>query len=132
MITTVSTLPYDPAEYDRPVVTRLYSCSAYPRTLTEAQWCAVVDALNGFYLIAEHVDAAADPVRTAWINIEDFDGLGEKWNVDAAALARQVRDMSYPQQAALCDVVRRFWKHPKLNDLDPADLLRACGARLAG
>lgn len=100
-------------------------------TLTEAQWCAVVDALNGYYLIAEHVDAAADPVRTAYANIEDFEGLGDKWNVDAAALARQVQAMSYPQQAALCDVVRRFWKHPKLNELDAADLLRACGARIA-
>ena len=101
-------------------------------TLTEGQWCAVCDALNGYWLLMESRDGWSDPVRTAWANVADADGdgLGEKWNVDALALAKTLEAMPYVQQAAVCDVVRRFWKHPKLNELPTADLLREAGARL--
>lgn len=101
-------------------------------TLTEGQWCAVCDALNGYWLLMESRLGWSDPVRTAWANVADADedGLGEKWNVDALALAKTLEAMPYVQQAAVCDVVRRFWRHPKLNELPTADLLREAGARL--
>ena len=102
-------------------------------TLTEGQWCAICDALNGTWLICEGRDGGADPVRHAFANVADgaAEGLGEKWNVDALALAQVLRDLPYAAQAAVCEVVRRFWHHPKLNDLSTPELLREAGARLA-
>ena len=100
-------------------------------SLTEAQWCACADALNGYWLLCESAEPTADPVRHVWAEIADTDGLGDKWNIDAQALSELLVDMPYAAQAAVCDVVRRFWQHPDLNKLDAADLLRACGARIA-
>ncbi|MCA3302441.1 MAG: hypothetical protein INF98_09750, partial [Roseomonas sp.] len=101
--------------------------------LTESQWCAICDALNGYWLVMESSDRWSDPVLSAWANVQDAeaDGLGEKWNVDVGGLAHLLGAMPYVQQAAVCDVVRRFWKHPKLNDLPTAELLRQAGAHLA-
>lgn len=102
-------------------------------TLTEAQWSAICDVLNGTWLICEDIDGRGDPVQSAWVDVADCDedGMAEKWNVDMLALAATLRDMPYAGQAAVCEVVRRFWKHPGLNDLATVDLLKACGARLA-
>lgn len=102
-------------------------------TLTEAQWCAICDVLNGTWLICDDIDGRGDPVQGAWASVADAeeDGMGEKWNVDVSALAAALRDLPYAGQAAVCEVVRRFWKHPGLNDLPTVDLLKACGARLA-
>jgi hypothetical protein len=101
-------------------------------TLTQAQWCAICDVLNGTWLICEDIEGRGDPVRSVWVSVADSaeDGTGEKWNVDVPALAATLRDMPYASQAAVCEVVRRFWKHPGLNDLATVDLLRQCGARL--
>lgn len=114
---------------------------AMPR-LTQAQWCATIDVLKptwlifdvlkGAWLICDDIDGRGDPVQGAWARVADSaeDGTGEKWNVDVLDLADTLRDMPYASQAAVCEVVRRFWKHPGLNDLATVDLLRQCGARL--
>ncbi len=101
-------------------------------TLTEAQWSAICDVLNGTWLICDDIERTGDPVHSIWASIADSDedGTGEKWNIDPLALAATLRDMPYASQAAVAEVVRRFWKHPGLNDLPTADLLRQCGARL--
>jgi hypothetical protein len=104
---------------------------------TAAEWCALCDSLNGYFLIYDHgTGSDMDPARHAWANVADAadgpDRLGEKWNVDGRALALRMRDMPYLQQVAACEVVRRFWRDPQLNDLDEVDLLRKVGARLAG
>lgn len=90
-------------------------------TLSEAQWCAVCDALNGYWMDAGDSGAG---VRLAWAEIEDADrlnGLGEKWSVDAHALAMQLRDMSAGQQVAVAEVVQRFWAHSALPTREALD-----------
>lgn len=101
-------------------------------TLTENQWSAICDVLNGTWLICEDIERRGDPVRTTWASIADSaeDGVAEKWNIDPLALAATLRGMPYASQAAVAEVVRRFWNHPGLNDLATVDLLRQCGARL--
>lgn len=100
-------------------------------TLTLPQWCAVADALNGYWLLCESAEPTADPARHAWAEIADAEGLGDKWNIDAQHLAQQLRDMPYAGQAAVCQVVRRFWQHPELNTLDERELMTLAGARIA-
>lgn len=79
--------------------------------LTEAQWCAVCDALKGCWL---QVDAGGrDPVQDLWMEVADCEGLGEKWHVDQAALAARLREASYPELVAIYEVVRAFWQHPE-------------------
>lgn len=94
--------------------------------LAEAEWCAVCDALNGYWIN----DGMG--VRGMWAEIHDSDrleGLGAKWGVDAIALAERVRDMPFADQVALAEVVERFWQH---SDLPTSEALAKAGARLKG
>lgn len=96
--------------------------------LSEAQWGAVCDALNGYWM--DGGDSGAG-VRLAWAEIEDadrLDGLGEKWGVDAHALAMQLRDSTAGQQVAVAEVVQRFWSH---SALPMREALDKAGARFA-
>ncbi|HCZ49108.1 MAG TPA: hypothetical protein DCZ11_08895 [Gammaproteobacteria bacterium] len=96
--------------------------------LTEAEWCAICDALNGYWMEGcENIG-----VRTAWAEIADADrlnGLGEKWGVDAQALAARMRDMTAGAQVALAEVVERFWQRP---ELPAAEALAQAGASVIG
>ena len=96
--------------------------------LSEAQWCAICDALNGYWLNGGDSGAG---VRLAWAEIEDadrLDGLGAKWGVDAGALAGWLREATAGQQVAVAEVVQRFWQHP---DLPAREALELAGAKLA-
>jgi len=96
--------------------------------LTEAEWCAVCDALNGTILDAR---AGADPLRLLWAEIADadrLDGLGAKWGIDAPALVTRLQEMGYPELVAVAEVVARFWSR---TDLPRLEALRQAGARLA-
>lgn len=97
-------------------------------TLSEAQWCAICDALNGYWMDAGDSGAG---VRLAWAEIEDADrlnGLGQKWGVDAHALATLLRDSTAGQQVAVAEIVQRFWGH---SDLPTREALAKAGARIA-
>ena len=96
--------------------------------LSEAQWCAICDALNGYWLSGGDSGAG---VRLAWAEIEDADrlgGLGARWGVDALALAAWLREATAGQQVAVAEVVQRFWQHP---DLQAREALELAGAKLA-
>ena len=95
--------------------------------LTEAAWCAICDALNGYWLKGSDSDSG---VRLAWAEIEDADrlnGLGDKWDIDARALAKMLRNCSAGQQVAVAEVVQRFWRH---TDLPADEALLLAGARI--
>lgn len=95
--------------------------------LTEQEWCAVCDALNGHWW--EGGDGGVG-VRMAWASVSDadrLDGLGAKWGVDAQALAARMQCMSAGEQVALAEVVERFWQHC---ELPAAEALAKAGARL--
>lgn len=97
----------------------------------EPEWSAMMDVLNGVHMMAEHTDT--DPARYIWAEIMDGDrlnGLGEKWEIDAEALARRVRDLPYSGQVCIVEVASRFWQSPRLNELSTLDLLRECGAKI--
>ena len=98
-------------------------CPALP----EAAWCALCDALNGYWLKGSDSDSG---VRLAWAEIEDADrlnGLGDKWDIDARALAKMLRNCSAGQQVAVAEVVQRFWRH---TDLPADEALLLAGARI--
>lgn len=95
--------------------------------LTEAEWCAVCDALNGHWM--EGGDGGVG-VRMAWASVADadrLDGLGAKWGVDAHALAARMQRMSAGEQVALAEVVERFWQHCELS---ATEALAKAGARI--
>lgn len=95
--------------------------------MTEAEWCAVCDALNGYWMDIGDLGVG---VRMAWAEIEDADrlnGLGEKWGVDAHAIAMRLRDSTAGQQVAVAEVVQKFWNH---SDLPTPEALEMAGARI--
>lgn len=74
--------------------------------LTEAEWNACRDALNGYWM------GDVDSLRLAWATIDDagrIDGLGAKWRVDAAALAARVRAFDSATLIAFAEAIERWW-----------------------
>lgn len=69
--------------------------------LTRGQWCAVFDALNGTLL-------DPDTIAAIWMDIEDAEGLGDKWNVDQQQLVAALRSMSYGELVAVAELRDRF------------------------
>jgi hypothetical protein len=95
--------------------------------LSEAQWCAICDALNGYWIDAGDIGLG---VRLAWAEVEDADrlnGLGKKWGIDATALARRLRDGTAGEQVAIAEVVQRFWRR---SELPAKEALIAAGAKI--
>lgn len=99
--------------------------------LTEAEWSAICDVLNGTCMLTDHTEM--DPVRYIWVEISDGDRLnrlGDKWGIDAQDLATRVRDMTFAQQVAIAEITTCYWQHPKPNELGIGELLSECGARI--
>ena len=74
--------------------------------MSEAEWNACRDALNGVWLR----DALS--LSAIWAEIYDADalnGLGAKWGIDAKALAHRVRDMNAAEKVALVEAVENWW-----------------------
>ena len=85
-------------------------CRRHCPTLTLAEWCAIMDALNGVWLQSTDRDAAF--LASVWAEVYDADrlnGLGGKWQCDAKALAERIRDYDYATVVALVDAVERWW-----------------------
>lgn len=98
--------------------------------LTEPEWSAIVDALNGCgaWLSA----GGHDPASFVWAEVADSapDGLGEKWGVDCPALAERLKALPLAGRVAVWDVAARFWASPRLNEASTRELLLAAGARI--
>lgn len=106
MTTTVSTLPYDPAEYDRPVVTRLYSCSAYPRRM-RAESPDQAAAIVARYLARDRFGRVA---RTWSVNQNGWDqdraGKTVAWHYQSTIVGRGSPKTGYPILGEVRFVVR--------------------------
>lgn len=73
--------------------------------LTEAEWNACRDSLNGTFLKDMFT------LKLVWANVDDADddGLGEKWGIDAKALARRIREMKPAELVSLVESVEAWW-----------------------
>lgn len=89
---------------------------------TEAQWCAVLDALNG----AQIVVADSHEWHFAWANLQDSPDLDEKWNVDHRALAEEMRTMTVVRKIAVYEAAARFWSR---SEMPTAAALTASGIK---
>jgi len=86
-------------------------CRRHCPTLTMAEWCACMDALNGVWMQATSAHEASR-LTVVWAEVYDADrlnGLGAKWGCDAKALAERIREMDYATTVALVDAVERWW-----------------------
>ena len=96
--------------------------------LSEAEWSAICDALNGTHLAID--GAAPDMSRFLWAEMSDSPEMGEKWGIDVKALALRMQAWSRIEQIACFEVAARFWTSPNLNALSTRELLIEAGARL--
>lgn len=81
-------------------------CDRHKPELSEAEWNACRDALNGCWM------ADTMSVESVWASIYDadrLDGLGKKWGIDAKALAIRIRDMPLVEKIALIEAVESWW-----------------------
>jgi hypothetical protein len=47
--------------------------------------------------------------RQAWANVSDRPEIAPRWKIDAQALATRMRALPVPAQAAIVEVIDRFW-----------------------
>jgi hypothetical protein len=99
--------------------------AAAPDTLTEAQWCAIVDACNGTMIDDEHT------WRMMWAELACAPETCEKWGIDQAATVETLRAMTWPQLLAIRETVRGYWV--AVAGADPTShraALEAAGAKI--
>lgn len=95
--------------------------------LTVGEWSLLCDALNGCVLTADHPDT--DPAQS--VADSAADGLGEKWVVDAAALAARIERMPYAARCAIVETVARFWRQAGSSMRPIGQQITDAGARVA-
>jgi hypothetical protein len=94
--------------------------------LSRGEACGICDALNGTIL-----DESG--WQCLWAEVADadrLDGLGEKWSIDAQALAARIRDASPGAKLALAEAVEEFWRSHHERPIDEG--LRAVGLLAGG
>ena len=98
-------------------------------TLTEPQWCAICDGLNGIW-IDEHFHP-----RFILIELSDADklnGLGEKWKVNITDMIHRFDNEPIATLTAIVEVSERFslqcTDDPGVNT---TEALRNAGAKIA-
>lgn len=78
--------------------------------LSENEWMAIRDALNGTWLLAEHghlgLITSGLPFEIA-DSLED--GIAEKWSIDGPGLVKKLTDLNFAARVAVIDDVIRFW-----------------------
>ena len=89
-------------------------------SLSQSEWLAIMDALNGTVF-----DAHTYGMLEA--DIEDFDGLGEKWAINQDLLVQKLHGLSIAQKVAIAEVADRFWNRC---DLTHVLSLESAGVRL--
>lgn len=76
--------------------------------LTEAEWMATADTLNGTWLDEGTIRYVAAEIADA----DRLNGLGAKWGIDAQALARHLGAAPYAVRLAVVEIVERLWAQP--------------------
>lgn len=86
--------------------------------LTDDEWCAVMDANNGMQIMT---DTIMSPMAV-WANIEDSEGLGEKWGIDTSSLVKKLRNSGPTGLIAVLEAIDRFWgRHHSLTTKEALD-----------
>lgn len=99
--------------------------------LTEAEWSAIADVLNGCGTLL--ASGGHDQAQSVWAEIADSepDGLNEKWGISCRDLSEKLRALPLVGRIAVWDVAARFWASSQLNKMSSTDLLRECGAKIS-
>jgi len=79
--------------------------------LTRDEWNALADANNGCYDLFDHAEPMTSPLTILWANVQDSEGLGEKWGIDPRALVRKLKALAPLHGEAILAAVRWFWHH---------------------
>lgn len=89
---------------ERAVRRYLLTCVNCLPVLRLGEWCAIFDALNGTWML----DESWNP-RYIGMEVHDSVGLGEKWDIDQAALVATLMDADYGTCLAIADASEQFW-----------------------
>ena len=92
-------------------------------TLTQAEWCAIMDANNGSFT---HEFMPAEQ-SLLWANLADSQGMDEKWEIDSKSLIKKMRGLSKAQSTAAIEAVAAFWR---LCELPTEEALLKAGVRI--
>jgi hypothetical protein len=75
--------------------------------LTESEWHYLYDAYNGH--LWQDIDLLPEVMLAVVLDADRLQRLGEKWGVDAEALARKLAGFCPGQRARVLIRIRQFW-----------------------
>ena len=92
--------------------------SRHTPALSEGEWKAVMDVMNGYFAGIGNPDAP----RWIWASVSDActGDLAEKWQIDGPALVEKLRAMDYAAGVAVSEIARRFWSRCPSIGIDDA------------
>lgn len=90
--------------------------------LTRAEWCLILDAINGWASAYEPAELAASGIAAEVADHVKLNGADDKWGLSRAqamGLAHRIHEMHPAEQLAIVDRAERFWRRCQL-DTDEA------------
>lgn len=91
---------------------RAYSTRELKGKLTSDEWKYLADSLNGTMITPEFRCNQGGLIASIE-DSNDFDGLGEKWEVDVPAFIEKVKILTGAQVDAIYTHVEKFWSDPE-------------------
>lgn len=79
--------------------------------LSREEWNALADANNGCYDLFDFGEPQTSPLTILWANVQDSEGLGEKWGIDRRSLVAHLKRLTPLHGEAILAAVRWFWSH---------------------
>lgn len=80
--------------------------------LTRDEWNAIADVMNGCADLYDYADSDVPSLLMVRLNLQDSEGIDEKWQIDTADLCRRLESLSPTHGEAILCAVRWFWRHP--------------------
>lgn len=79
--------------------------------LEHAEWNAIADVMNGSADIYDYADTEVPAIMMIVANLQDSDGIGKKWEIDVADLARRLNALTPLHGEAILCAVRWAWRN---------------------
>lgn len=100
----------------------------YTPALTENEWLALCDVLNGY--MTDDIKQAARGLHWSLSDGISMDGLGEKWDIDAT-FCEYIKDAEFAEKIAIIHVCQVFWSLKAGEGEEFRSLLERAGAKIS-
>lgn len=102
-----------------------HACSVRGKIFTRAELSLLCDIQNGT-IFDPNLCASQRTWLASLEDADEFDKVGEKWNVDMPGLAKKIKSLSPPEIYFYREEIDRFWQNPVAYGSPAPDLKAFC------